>query len=381
MVDLDPKVQAALQRGELKLRWYQARLGFWQAIWGTLITGGLAVAIPAAADAFKNYQERKLKEQEITLKERELEGKVLDSHQQYISNFLSTALNQDIELRIRFSEYFSFVSDIKHRDSWEKFRAGLVKRRDDTRRDINFREVEVDKLRVRRAELTVREQTELARLERELSWSYGELGYVRRDSNVTAPAALVADDYGKNFNGPLRPVSTVTLTSVLGEPSDTKASDPNSCNMLTNSKIKALLVERAAENGEKLELIKPAAESLDRIIATIKRVEPELAETIVFSPSRCAIYSNERRSFDASAWRVSIAFSGPNRVALTTQILLLFAEFNKKELPVLGRLERIAKYFHDEGWYWGGGDLDNRRPAYFVVSEQKFNEWMAGKQL
>src|SRR2546430_15828219 len=101
----DSSSASPLQKRELELRWYQARLGFWQAIWGTLITGGVAVAIPAGVDAYKAglevqkaKEEQKLKEKEIALKDKELEGKVLDSHQTYISNFLNTALNQDIEL-------------------------------------------------------------------------------------------------------------------------------------------------------------------------------------------------------------------------------------------------------------------------------------------
>jgi len=68
-----------------------------------LISGGIAVAVPAAVDAYKARIE-------LQLKSKEIDGRILDSHRQYISNFLNTALDQDIELRIRFSEYFSFVS-------------------------------------------------------------------------------------------------------------------------------------------------------------------------------------------------------------------------------------------------------------------------------
>jgi hypothetical protein len=77
MSDSPPKADRAL----LNLQRYQARLGFWQAIWGTLITGGIAVAIPAGVDAYKaslevakTKEEEKLKEKEIALKDKELEG-------------------------------------------------------------------------------------------------------------------------------------------------------------------------------------------------------------------------------------------------------------------------------------------------------------------
>src|SRR5262249_55515646 len=151
----------------LSLQKYQARLGFWQAIWGTLVMGGIAVAIPAAVETYKakldvqkTQEEQKLKQQEIALKEKEIEGKILDSHQTYISNFLSTALNQDIELRIRFSEYFSSVSDAKHREGWEKFRNALVERRERMREQINSKEIELGRLRAQRGNITAQQQME-----------------------------------------------------------------------------------------------------------------------------------------------------------------------------------------------------------------------------
>ena len=97
LTDPDPHpkpMRAAPRKTELELRWYQTRLGFWQAIWGTLITGGIAVAIPAGVNAFKIYQDRKLKEQEIALRSQ-------DNDRTYISKFLDTALKPDIEMRIR----------------------------------------------------------------------------------------------------------------------------------------------------------------------------------------------------------------------------------------------------------------------------------------
>jgi hypothetical protein len=234
---LSAREQAALARGDQRLRWYQARLGFWQTVWGTLITGGIAVAIPAGVDAYKTYQERKLKEQEIALKDKEIEGNILNAHQTYISSFLTTALNQDIELRIRFAEYFSYVSDLKHRDGWDKFREELVKRRDETRKAINLKEIDYDKIRVRQG-ASLDEQAQRARLERELSWNYAELGYVRQDSNVTAPTVRFSlADYGRGFNGSLRPVSVEALTKTLGEPSSLKETGTDACNPIDNQKL------------------------------------------------------------------------------------------------------------------------------------------------
>jgi len=398
MTNLDPRDQAALQRRKLDLRWYQARLGFWQAIFGLIISGGIAVAIPAIVDVFKTYQETRLKEQEIllkdkevTLKDKELEGKILDSHQSYISKFLDTALNQDIELRIRFGEYFSHVSDPKHREGWEKFRLGLITRRDEIRKEINLRELQVDKLRGKQG-LSVEEQTQRARLERELSWNYTELGYVRRDSNVSAPpsaAAFDLVDYGKDFNGSLRPVSRVALSNALGEPSRSKETGSNACNPIDNPKLKGLLVELSAESGEKIELIKPAAESLNRIMTTMRRLEPDLAATIAFVPTKCAVYiGGDTKAFEENAWRIAVTLGGQNKVegfiaglgifgAALQSALRLRQDRDEVIEPKLNRLEAIAKYFREERWVWGGGDLIFKRPTNFVVSGTLFDEWVS----
>ena len=165
---------AMLQRRELDLRWYQARLGFWQAIWGTLITGGLAVAIPSAVNSFKIYQERLLKEQQIALQDKETDEK-------YISQFLKTALDPDIQTRIRFSQYFSFVSsDKSNRQGWGQFNDALTKRRETIRIEINQKETEKQKLRAKQGSLSIDDQSKLDQLSRELDWDYAELGAVTK---------------------------------------------------------------------------------------------------------------------------------------------------------------------------------------------------------
>jgi hypothetical protein len=187
MTDADRAIPAAQDRSELALRWYQARLGFWQALWGTLVTGGLAVAIPAGVDTYKVIQERrvkeleiKLKERELALKDKELEGTRLAADQQYISKFVDAATNPDVEARIRFSQYFSFVSSGPYREGWERFFTAVESRRDKIRSEINQKESQIDKLRAKDDSLDIDEQSLLTRLQRELAWSYSELGYANK---------------------------------------------------------------------------------------------------------------------------------------------------------------------------------------------------------
>jgi hypothetical protein len=171
------------QRQELALRWYQSRLGFWQAIWGTLITGAIAVAIPASVEAYKASIEREIKQldialkgKEVELKAKEIEGKRLDADQQYISRFLTEALNPDIEARIRLSQYFSHVSGDQSKASWAAFFRAVEARRNLIRSEINAKRLELDKL-MAKSDLTVEEASRAEELRREIDWYVAETGY------------------------------------------------------------------------------------------------------------------------------------------------------------------------------------------------------------
>jgi lysozyme family protein len=183
MAATDPNPEPIVQ----SLERYRLRLGFWQAIWGTLISGGVAVAIPAAVEAYKARLDLRKAEQEVALKQKEIEGKAQDLHQTYISKFIDTALNQDIELRLRFSEYFSYVSDKESRDQWKLYHENLEKRRDAIRLSINDKEMRAAHLGALSKPSEV-EQIEVFKLKRELEWHYGEVGYARQDSNITVPS-------------------------------------------------------------------------------------------------------------------------------------------------------------------------------------------------
>jgi hypothetical protein len=167
---------AKREKREYELRWYQARLGFWQAICVTLITGGLAVAIPGMVEVYKNYQETGLKQLELALKEKENEGKRIEFDQQYVSKFLDTALRPDVETRIRLGQYFSFVASEKYREAWAKYLEVIEARRNVIRDEINGKQEELQQLRAKPT-LNSDEVSRLDRLQRELRWRNSELGY------------------------------------------------------------------------------------------------------------------------------------------------------------------------------------------------------------
>ena len=93
---------------------------------------------------------------------------------------MEKAINQDIELRIRLAEYFAFTSVGSFQLGWKEYRKALITHRDAIRKDIDQMETEWQQ-RVGRS------GAETDRLERNLSWKYTEVGYVKRDRGACRP--------------------------------------------------------------------------------------------------------------------------------------------------------------------------------------------------
>lgn len=152
---------------EFELRRYEARMGVWKVVFGTLIVGLAGVLIPGAIELYSSYFENQRKAAELDLAKQ-------TAHQQYIKEFFQTAINQDIELRIRFANYFSELSDNQYKESWQGYFVNLANTRNDTRKKINT-------LEERLYNLSNNEEVEevlLAQTMRELGWAYNEIGYV-----------------------------------------------------------------------------------------------------------------------------------------------------------------------------------------------------------
>jgi hypothetical protein len=294
-------------------------------------------------------------------------------------------LNQDIELRLRFSEYFAAVSDPRYKEGWEKFRIGLEKRRNELRREINQKEKDLDKIRTRRTLLDVSEQSELAQLERELRWYYAELGYVRQDTNVSAPIPRSLDEVGKDFNGPLVPVTDGLLSKTFGPPtnsavSESTTSGPNEtrCFPIDGQDLVPNMDDVIPPSGDKIRLIKPAAASLARILSNLRQDDPEMLNNFSFvGGPTCALYDVKAKTFDPSSWGVSVRVNPFPRSGLVSAVWVSLFELSgfTPDPFILVSLEKMARYFRDERWYWRAGDRV-KKPGIFIVSASLFDEWV-----
>jgi hypothetical protein len=73
------------------------------------------------------------KEKDAAQREKETKLKELEFRQKSIETFATTALQQDIELRIRLADYFAAVSDDEGRKKWDAYLRTLTDRRKELR--------------------------------------------------------------------------------------------------------------------------------------------------------------------------------------------------------------------------------------------------------
>lgn len=169
--------QTVLDLAEIELRRYEARLGVWKVVLGTFVVGLAGVLIPGAISWTTVLFENRRSEAEFRLAQQA-------AHQQYIKDFFDTAVNQDIELRIRFANYFAHLSDPEQREDWSSYRKDLTNQRDERRTAIN--KLEARLVAIKKIPEDEVDVTELDRVIRELTWTYAEIGYVPLNRSVVA---------------------------------------------------------------------------------------------------------------------------------------------------------------------------------------------------
>lgn len=160
---------------------YRIRYGLYKVLAGTAFVGLVSVLIPGAVDFFENQR-----------KERETNLAHINQQQAYVKDFLKTALDQDIELRIRFADYFAHVAADPFKKDWRAFHGSLVKIIGENRNLIHAKELEIRQA-LAEENPSLNKQIEIAELERQLEWLYRELGYVEKDRSVVRSAGEKAD--------------------------------------------------------------------------------------------------------------------------------------------------------------------------------------------
>ncbi|MEH2626079.1 hypothetical protein V1292_004134 [Bradyrhizobium sp. AZCC 1719] len=196
--------QKELEREKLTVDRLKSRLDFKKFILGSVFVAVAIAAIPplfqlatAVLEYTKSTADRLAKQQAL--------------RDDYNKDFINNALNQDIELRIRFSQYLANVSSEPNRPDWLRYHKELKAGRDTIR-------IEIDKMEARWRTLSGakdRDEIEIAKLERNLDWAYKEVGYVPKNRsavvNPRAPEPAIAPAT------PIAPTSTLFIQPLLDQ--------------------------------------------------------------------------------------------------------------------------------------------------------------------
>lgn len=181
-----------IEREKLNLERYKAQLDYKKFVLGSVFVALAIAAIPplfqlatAVLEYTKSNADRQAKQQAF--------------RDDYIKEFVSNALNQDIELRIRFAQYFSRVSTEPYRQDWVTYLDDLRKTRNDIRGQIDKMEAD---LSVKSA-AKQSDPVEIDRLFRNLNWSYNEVGYVAKNRSASVNPRVSDDFTPALLNNPL----------------------------------------------------------------------------------------------------------------------------------------------------------------------------------
>jgi hypothetical protein len=172
-----------------------------------------------------------------------------------------------------------------------------------------------------------------------------------------AKVVLIANR--RKVNPGINVASPTFLEQFLGRPREVLS---DNCEPMTNPKLKDLLV---LENVGpiRVRMLQPAADSIKRVFAKVKAVDPDLYARINTSGSLCVRQirgTRGRTSTHAFGLAVDLNIDGR---------LDNFAD-GKTQLG----LTILADFFREEGWVWGAG-FSREDSMHFEVSKQMLEQW------
>lgn len=162
------------------------------------------------------------------------------------------------------------------------------------------------------------------------------------------------------FNQGVTQPRNKTMLALLGRPREDLGTD---CRGITNPKLKGL-VETRQIGPIKATMLKPALDSLQRIVAKLEADEPDIAAKLGTAGALCVRLirgSNSAVSNHSFGTAIDITLQGE---------LDPFADGTMQIGLVI-----LAEHFNAEGWYWGGG-YNREDGMHFEVGEETLKKWV-----
>ena len=274
-VNLDAKTSIVLEL-------YKTTLEHRAKLVSIIMASGIAVAIPAAVDAYKARLEayskdksleieRVIRDRETQLKDKEQKLKELEFRQKSVETFSSTGLQQDIELRIRLAEYFSALSDDDYQKKWIAYRDSLAGRREKSKSllDDLYDKIDIEGAKSQPDELALR------KLNRAKRWLEAEFNPVEPSERVT----LRTGGTPAPTNEGLTAVAMDDLIPMFGTPLSDMKLLTRSCQLPDNKEFNDRIKTEVLSIGN-VTLLGPALESLKEVLKNIAKRDKDLAASI-----------------------------------------------------------------------------------------------------
>ncbi|PUB17284.1 M15 family metallopeptidase [Yoonia sediminilitoris] len=161
------------------------------------------------------------------------------------------------------------------------------------------------------------------------------------------------------FNGGITQPRNRVMREVLGQP---RAQYGTDCQSVTNPSLKALMETRQI-GPIRVTMIKPALDSLERIMRKLQDQEPDIYASIGTAGALCVrLIRGSRSSISNHSWGTAIDLKLQGRLDGfgdgSTQFGLLL----------------IAELFNEEGWFWGA-TYSREDSMHFEVGVETLQKW------
>ena len=167
------------------------------------------------------------------------------------------------------------------------------------------------------------------------------------------------------FNKGITQPRNKTMLALLGQPRDSYNTD---CQSVTNPHLKDLLEKRTI-GPITVTMIKPALDSLERVMARLKETDPDIYAKVGTAGALCVRFiRGSTTSISNHSWATAIDLTLEGK-------LDGFADGGTQ----FGLLI-LAEYFNDEGWFWGAA-YNREDSMHFEVGEETLRQWQAEGKL
>jgi hypothetical protein len=170
---------------------------------------------------------------------------------------------------------------------------------------------------------------------------------------------LIAIPHG--INPGVSAAKQMTMLTLLGNP---RGSYDQTCRPVQNPALLPLIVTETA-GPLRVTGVRPAIESLRKVLADIQREEPEVHAVLGTAGMHCARFvRNSTTTISNHSWGTAID--------LTLQGQLDQRGDNRVQVG----LARIAPIFNRHGWFWGA-DFSTEDAMHFEVGDETIRAWHA----